>query len=68
MIAEDANTELTVVRMHRKDLSTATSQTNLPQVGALDVVLGSPLGFANAVTLGRPRFRLRRVDWRSSLP
>ena len=52
VIAEDADTDLALVRVQRKNLPSASFQTALPQVGAPDVVLGSPLGFANTVTAG----------------
>ena len=52
VIGEDPDTDLALVRVQRKDLPTASFQTALPQVGALDVVLGSPLGFSNSVTAG----------------
>jgi serine protease DegQ len=52
VIAEDVDTDLALVRVQRRDLPTASFQTTLPQVGALDVVLGSPLGFSNTVTAG----------------
>jgi serine protease DegQ len=52
VISEDADTDLALVRVQRKNLPTATFQTALPQVGAPDVVLGSPLGFSNTVTSG----------------
>jgi serine protease DegQ len=52
VIAEDADTDLALVRVQRTDLPTASFQTVLPQVGAADVVLGSPLGFSNSVTSG----------------
>jgi serine protease DegQ len=52
VIAEDADTDLALVRVQRKDLPSASFQTTLPQVGSADVVLGSPLGFANTVTAG----------------
>jgi serine protease DegQ len=50
--SEDADTDLALVRVKRKYLPVASFTTALPQVGSLDVVLGSPLGFSNTVTAG----------------
>lgn len=52
VVAADAGTDLAVVRSERKDLPAATFQTDLPQVGALAVALGSPLGFEGTATAG----------------
>jgi serine protease DegQ len=50
--AADPDTDLALVRVNRKDLPAAQFQTTLPPVGALAVVLGSPLGFEKSVTAG----------------
>ena len=50
--ASDADTDLALVRVDRKGLPAASFQTKLPPVGALAVVLGSPLGFEKSVTAG----------------
>jgi S1-C subfamily serine protease len=52
VIAADADTDLAVIRVERKNLPAATFQTALPPVGSLAVVLGSPLGFEKSVTAG----------------
>jgi S1-C subfamily serine protease len=52
VIAADPDTDLALVRVQGKALPAATFQTALPPVGALDVVLGSPLGFEKSVTAG----------------
>lgn len=52
VIAADADTDLALVRVDRKGLRAASFQTALPPVGALAVVLGSPLGFQKSVTAG----------------
>jgi S1-C subfamily serine protease len=50
--ASDADTDLALVQVNRKGLPAARFQTTLPPVGALAVVLGSPLGFEKSVTAG----------------
>lgn len=50
--AVDAVTDLALVQADRQDLPPAEFQTQLPQVGSLAVVIGSPLGFQNTVTAG----------------
>jgi S1-C subfamily serine protease len=50
--AVDAVTDVALVQAERKDLPPARFQTQLPRVGSLAVVIGSPLGFENTVTAG----------------
>ena len=50
--ASDAVTDLAVVKVGRKNLPAAKFNTDTPQVGSLDVVLGSPLGLSHSVTSG----------------
>jgi S1-C subfamily serine protease len=50
--AADPDTDLALVRVDRSGLPAASFQTGLPRVGALAVVLGSPLGFEKSVTAG----------------
>ena len=50
--ATDPVTDLALVQADRRDLPPAEFRTDLPQVGTLAVVVGSPLGFANTVTAG----------------
>lgn len=52
VIATDPDTDLAVIRIDRNGLPAAEFQKPLPQVGALAVVLGSPLGFEKTVTAG----------------
>lgn len=52
VIASDADTDLAVVRVNRTGLPAASFETALPPVGALAIVLGSPLGFEKSVTAG----------------
>lgn len=52
VIASDPDTDLAVIRIDRNELPAAEFQKPLPQVGALAVVLGSPLGFEKTVTAG----------------
>ena len=52
VIAADPDTDLALVRVDRSGLPAASFQTSLPRVGALAVVLGSPLGFQRSVTAG----------------
>jgi S1-C subfamily serine protease len=52
VVAADPDTDLALVRVNRSGLPAATFQTALPRVGALAVVLGSPLGFEKSVTAG----------------
>ena len=52
VIAPDPDTDLALVRVDRSGLPAATFQPTLPRVGALAVVLGSPLGFEKSVTAG----------------
>jgi S1-C subfamily serine protease len=50
--AADADTDLALVKVERSGLPAATFQQKLPPVGALAVVLGSPLGFDRSVSAG----------------
>jgi len=50
--AADQSTDVAVLQADRKGLPAATFEKSLPPVGALAVVLGSPLGFENTVTAG----------------
>ncbi|HET7398667.1 MAG TPA: trypsin-like peptidase domain-containing protein [Intrasporangium sp.] len=50
--ATDPVTDLALVQADRKGLPPARFQTQLPQVGSLTVVIGSPLGFQSTVTAG----------------
>jgi len=50
--AADQVTDVAVLQADRKGLPAATFEKSLPPVGALAVVLGSPLGFENTVTAG----------------
>lgn len=52
VIGADRDTDLALVRVNRDNLPAADFETTLPPVGALDVVLGSPLGFEKSVTAG----------------
>jgi S1-C subfamily serine protease len=52
VIASDPDTDLALVRVNRARLPAAAFQSALPPVGALAVVLGSPLGFEKSVTAG----------------
>lgn len=50
--ATDEITDLAVVQADRTGLTPATFDATLPQLGQLAVVIGSPLGFTNSVTVG----------------
>ncbi len=50
--ATDAVTDLALVRAERTGLVPAVFAEELPEVGSLAVVIGSPLGFQNTVTAG----------------
>jgi S1-C subfamily serine protease len=52
VIAADPDTDLALVRVDRSGLPAANFEASLPPVGALAVVLGSPLGFEKSVTAG----------------
>lgn len=50
--AADRVTDLAIVAVDRKGVPPAQFRTELPRVGELAVVLGSPLGFENTATAG----------------
>ncbi|MFE5702110.1 S1C family serine protease [Rhodococcus koreensis] len=50
--AVDRVADVAVLHADRADLTAATFETALPEVGALAVVMGSPLGFEDTVTSG----------------
>src|ERR1700736_5329226 len=50
--AADQLSDVAVLQADRGGLAAATFQKDLPEVGALDVVIGSPLGFEATVTSG----------------
>jgi S1-C subfamily serine protease len=50
--ATDAITDLALVQVDRTGLPAARFQPQLPAVGDLVIVIGSPLGFENSVTAG----------------
>ena len=50
--ASDEITDLAVVQVEDRGLQPATFQRQLPEVGELAVVIGSPLGLENTVTAG----------------
>jgi serine protease DegQ len=50
--ATDAITDVAIVQADRHDLTPARFQPALPAVGSLAIVIGSPLGFENSVTVG----------------
>lgn len=52
VLAVDRDTDLAIVKVDRDGLPAATFQPKLPPVGALAIVLGSPLGFEKTVTAG----------------
>lgn len=52
VLAADQVTDVAVLQADRKGLPAASFEKSLPPVGALAVVLGSPLGFENTVTSG----------------
>lgn len=52
VVALDEVTDLAVVRVERKGLPAARFQQELPRPGELVLAMGSPLGFANSVTVG----------------
>jgi serine protease DegQ len=52
VVAVDPVVDLAVLETDRIDLPPAEFDTALPQVGALAVVIGSPLGFEQTVTAG----------------
>lgn len=52
VIAGDPVTDLAVVKADRSGLPAAQFETALPQVGALAIAIGSPLGFQNTVSAG----------------
>lgn len=52
VIATDAVVDVAVLRADRDDLPVPEYRTELPEVGELAVVIGSPLGFLGSVTAG----------------
>jgi S1-C subfamily serine protease len=50
--AADAISDLALVEAKRTGLPAAKFQTDLPRVGELAIVIGSPLGFENTATAG----------------
>ena len=50
--ATDAISDLALVEAKRTDLPVAKFQSDLPRIGELAVVIGSPLGFENTATAG----------------
>ena len=50
--ATDAISDLALVEAERKDLPAAKFQQDLPRIGELAIVIGSPLGFENTATAG----------------
>jgi serine protease DegQ len=52
VLATDALVDVAVVRVERDDLPVPDYRTDLPEVGELAVVIGSPLGFFGSVTAG----------------
>ncbi|WP_247827498.1 S1C family serine protease [Arthrobacter antioxidans] len=50
--AADTVSDLALVQADRSDLPAATFQADLPRIGELAVVIGSPLGFENTATAG----------------
>ncbi len=52
VVASDEFTDLAVVRVPRTGLPAATFAAALPEVGALTVVIGTPLGLQETVTAG----------------
>ncbi len=50
--AKDVITDLAIVEVDRQGLPAATFEEDLPRVGELAVVIGSPLGFENTATAG----------------
>lgn len=52
VLATDAVTDLALVEADRTGLPAAEFQRELPTIGDLAVVIGSPLGFQNTVTVG----------------
>ena len=52
VVAADAVVDVAVVRVDRDDLPAPEYRTELPEVGELAVVIGSPLGFVGSVTSG----------------
>lgn len=52
VLATDVVTDLALVEADRTGLPPAEFQRELPQIGELAIVIGSPLGFQNTVTAG----------------
>jgi serine protease DegQ len=52
VLATDVVTDLALVQADRTGLPEAQFQSNLPRIGELAIVIGSPLGFQSTVTAG----------------
>lgn len=52
VVAGDPVTDIAVVKADRSGLPAAEFETALPQIGALAIAIGSPLGFQNTVSAG----------------
>jgi S1-C subfamily serine protease len=52
VLAGDQATDLAVVKAQRNALPAASFASGLPEVGALAIAIGSPLGFENTVSAG----------------
>lgn len=52
VVGSDYRTDLAVVKIRKTGLNSVPFQTHLPEVGALAVAMGSPLGFNDSVTAG----------------
>lgn len=52
VVATDPLSDLAVLRVDRHGLPPATFADHLPEVGALAIAIGNPLGFENSVTAG----------------
>jgi serine protease DegQ len=52
VVATDSVSDLALVQVERTGLPAAKFQTELPEIGELAIVIGSPLGFENTATAG----------------